>query len=596
VARDHGGERPAAAPARRRDSAPRSSSRSPRPSLLQLSYDYVKLRKEFGRPPEFVDSAARLLMDQNSDAEAARRWAPRAAVDAATQAAPPMAAHSAATDTAAKAVAGVSATAGAWPREVDPADAEAVARWRRRVERDEDYVASVARLGAVVEGLARQNNALDVYEEFFSGAAEPAPLAPPPAAASLASLKDPLGAGAPRGVAALAWHPDGGGGLAVAYGAAPGAGGGAGAASPAAVVLWDAARPGAPAAALAAPAPARCLAHNPKDPALLGAGLADGQFALLDARAPGAPARTTSAAAAHRGAVAGAAWTQSKAGTEFMTAGADGVVAWWDARALGERLDEAPLRERGAPADAPPLAASCLEYCAAAGPAKFMVGTAGGPVLAGSRKARSPAERVAAAFAGHHGAVRALQRSPFFPKFFLSVGDWSARLWAEDVRAPLAATPYRPAYLAGGAWSPTRPGVFVFVGSEGELEAWDLLTSRAAPALTAPLAAGALTAVAAAPGARAGRLWAAGGADGAATVLDLSAVLAEPQGDERAAFAAMCERECGRERALERGAKEAKARARREAAVRAEAGAAEAASEEDLRRLEAEFEALASQA
>ena len=37
-------------------------------------------------------------------------------------------------------------------------------------------------------------------------------------------------------------------------------------------------------------------------------------------------------------------------------------------------------------------------------------------------------------FAGHHGPVYALQRNPFFAKNFLSVGDWVARIWSEDIK------------------------------------------------------------------------------------------------------------------------------------------------------------------
>jgi hypothetical protein len=49
-------------------------------------------------------------------------------------------------------------------------------------------------------------------------------------------------------------------------------------------------------------------------------------------------------------------------------------------------------------------------------------------------------------------------RNPFFPKYFLSVGDWTWRVWNEDLRSPLLVSPYAAAYLSSGTWSPTRPG------------------------------------------------------------------------------------------------------------------------------------------
>jgi hypothetical protein len=51
-----------------------------------------------------------------------------------------------------------------------------------------------------------------------------------------------------------------------------------------------------------------------------------------------------------------------------------------------------------------------------------------------------------------------LRRNPFFPKYFLSVGDWTWCVWNEDLRSPLLVSPYAGAYLSSGTWSPTRPG------------------------------------------------------------------------------------------------------------------------------------------
>jgi hypothetical protein len=58
---------------------------------------------------------------------------------------------------------------GGWPKEVDPTEAEQVIRWRKKVEKDEDYITQVVRLGAVLEELVKQNNAIDIYEEYFAG-------------------------------------------------------------------------------------------------------------------------------------------------------------------------------------------------------------------------------------------------------------------------------------------------------------------------------------------------------------------------------------------------------------------------------------------
>ena len=42
-------------------------------------------------------------------------------------------------------------------------------RYRKKVEKDEDYIRTVSHLGASVEDLVKQNNVVDIYEEYFTG-------------------------------------------------------------------------------------------------------------------------------------------------------------------------------------------------------------------------------------------------------------------------------------------------------------------------------------------------------------------------------------------------------------------------------------------
>ena len=37
-------------------------------------------------------------------------------------------------------------------------------------------------------------------------------------------------------------------------------------------------------------------------------------------------------------------------------------------------------------------------------------------------------------FSGHMGPVYHISRNPSFPKIFLTVGDWTARVWSEDIK------------------------------------------------------------------------------------------------------------------------------------------------------------------
>ena len=38
------------------------------------------------------------------------------------------------------------------------------------MEKDEEFIRTLASLGAAMEGLIKQNNAIDIYEEYFVGA------------------------------------------------------------------------------------------------------------------------------------------------------------------------------------------------------------------------------------------------------------------------------------------------------------------------------------------------------------------------------------------------------------------------------------------
>jgi len=44
---------------------------------------------------------------------------------------------------------------------------EATSRFRKKVEKDEAYQKTIIGLGSKVEQIIRQNNAIDVYEEYF---------------------------------------------------------------------------------------------------------------------------------------------------------------------------------------------------------------------------------------------------------------------------------------------------------------------------------------------------------------------------------------------------------------------------------------------
>jgi len=73
----------------------------------------------------------------------------------------------------------------------------------------------------------------------------------------------------------------------------------------------------------------------------------------------------------------------------------------------------------------------------------------------------------------HLGPVYSITRSLPNPRFFLSVGDWNAKIWNEDLKTPIIRTRYHGSYLSDGCFSPTRFGVFFLVRKDGWLDVWD---------------------------------------------------------------------------------------------------------------------------
>ena len=124
------------------------------------------------------------------------------------------------------------------------------------------------------------------------------------------------------------------------------------------------------------------------------------------------------------------------------------------------------------------LGGHCLEYNPEAGATKFLVGTEQGSVVGYNSKQKRMNGGLTIYDMGvlskHHGPVSAIQRNPIHTKFFLTVGDWCAKIWVEDGKTPVLSTSYHDAYLTGGCWSASRPGVFYLTRVDGVVQ-WLLL-------------------------------------------------------------------------------------------------------------------------
>lgn len=187
---------------------------------------------------------------------------------------------------------------GGWPKEVDFTEAEHVIRYRKKVEKDEEYINTVVSLGASIEELIKQNNSIDIYEEYWGGQVADHSNEPP-SAKTITVFRDPNPIA--RGVSYISWHPDSTlGKVVVSY----------------SILefqqqpenmckhsyVWDLQNPNSPEFELH-PISQVCVAHfNNKDSNIIGAGQYNGQLAIFDIRKGNRPTAVTQIENSHRSA------------------------------------------------------------------------------------------------------------------------------------------------------------------------------------------------------------------------------------------------------------------------------------------------------
>ncbi|XP_030597803.1 dynein intermediate chain 3, ciliary [Archocentrus centrarchus] len=550
---------------------------------MEIVHIYSKLRSEFGRQCQFSDRPAELLLDIPPDPSLTLNFIHKSPRDQAVQACREMSEHQVNSERFETGSCGINHVEGGWPKDINPTEMEQTIRFRKKVEKDESYINSVLQLGSVMEHCIRQNNVMDIYQEYFEDEEEVEEIQEPPSARTISIFRDPNEV--KRTVTSLSWHPDGGRKLAVAYSCLEFQKSSKDLSLDS--YIWDVENPNRPEMMLKPASPLVCLDYNPKDSHTLAGGSYNGQIAFWDTRRGSQPVEFSSVEHSHRDPVYKIIWLQSKTGTDAFSASTDGQVLWWDVRKLSEpteRLVLDPNREGNLDRA---LGAISLEFEATM-PTKFMVGTEQGLVVSCNRKAKTPAEKIVCMYDGHHGPIYALQRNPFFPKNFLTVGDWTARIWSEDIKeSSIMWTKYQMSYLTDACWSPVRPSVFFTVKMDGMLDVWDILFKQSDPTLSLKVCDKALYSLRVQDN---GRLVACGSQLGEATLLEICTRLSTLQKNEKSLLAAMFERETKREKILEARQREIrlKERSRSEQSKEEEAGHEE--REEDPEQLIARAE------
>jgi len=569
---------------------------------MEVAYIYTKVRTEFGKDvkPVFKDVPSKLL--ENTDGfdgsilpNEEEQFGmtvenPRVYTFETSE---PMSESEMNTDTVVIKSTAIKHTEGGWPKEVDPTEKQDVKRFITKAQKQEDFKSSLQSLGTLVTKVMKQNATVNIHEVYFEGDQEDHSSAPP-SAKSLAVLRDPNEL--KRTAAKIAWQPGSNSRIGVAY----------------AVMnfqdkrfsaerlsldsyIWDITQPNSPERCIHPPSPLCCMAFNNKQHDTIAGGSYNGLASVYDLRREQPLVAQSEISTSHHDPIYDAYWISSKTGSQFTTISTDGQLLFWDAKNLSKPVDTVLLSSGDSGAL---LAGSALEYNSEAGSTKYLVGTEQGVVVAYNSKQKRVNHGLTvydtSLLSKHHGPITAIQRNPIHSKFFLTVGDWCARIWVEDGKTPILTTSYHDSYLTGGCWSPSRPGVFFLTRADGVMNVWDYNLQQQECVYSHKVGDVPLKSIGICP--QDPRLVAVGDADGTVSILEMAQSLADLAPNEKANVGAMFDREALQEKNLllrEREIKKAKAI---EAEVQARADAMREASlsrdeqmEKRLREVDSKF-------
>ncbi|NXO66072.1 DNAI2 protein, partial [Phainopepla nitens] len=512
---------------------------------MEIRYEYSRKRRDFGRPCSFSDSLAEVMVDIPPDRSLADDFIPQDPVDFAVQEGPVMALHEVNTERAEVSIQGVNHVEGGWPKHVDPKNSELTTRYREEVEREEIYTKTVQHLGSVVEHYIRQNNTIDIYEEYFAEEEEEEEEEEHPSAKTINVVRDPNQT--KRMATHLSWHPDANRAVAVAYCSLDFQDSRRDMSFDS--YIWDLEKPYTPEITLKPSSPVVTLEYNSKDWHHVLGGCYNGQIVYWDTRKGGLPMEMTPVEHSHRDPVYGAYWLPSRTGTECFSGSTDGQVLWWDIRKMSQPSEKLILDITRQDQLKNALGAISLDF-APTMPTKFLVGTEQGIIISCNRDAKSPPEKMASFFRSHIGAVYSVTRNPFFPKVFLSVGDWTARIWTEELTdsSPIMETKYHTPYLLDACWSPVKPAVFFTTKSDGTMDVWDFLFHQKEPSLSLKVSKDPLLCLRSQDN---GHIIGCGTGQGTVYLLEISPGLCTLRKNEKTLSSTMFERETRREKVLQ---------------------------------------------
>jgi dynein intermediate chain 2 len=335
---------------------------------------YSKRRSEFGKKCNFANGETQILESILPTKEYDEQYVQQNPCDKAVVTIPNMSEAYVNTESVVMKNTSMSHTEGGWPKDVDFTESSDVTRFRKKAEKDESYLSAMRTLVPIAERCIKQNNTVDIYEQYFEDEAFEH-CSGPPSAKGLAVFRDP--SPVKRTATSIDWHPEiSSSKIAVSY----------------SIMnfqddrfddpnlskqsyIWDVTNSNKPFLELHPSSHLTCLRFNPKNTDTLVGGCYNGLITYFDLRKPNgiagtcSPLDTSVLEKSHHDPVSDVYWVSSKTGHQCASVSTDGKMMWWDTRKLDEPLDSillcSDINNGGVT-----LGGSSLEYNGEAGPTK----------------------------------------------------------------------------------------------------------------------------------------------------------------------------------------------------------------------------------
>ncbi|XP_046822931.1 dynein axonemal intermediate chain 2-like [Vespa crabro] len=457
---------------------------------MDIKYVYVKTRSEFGKQCIFDICGPNLDEEIKPNPQEMRNFIVKSQCHVNTQYTKQIALHEIQTKAVKMKNNGMYHYEGGWPKEIHPRDDETIARYRRRVEKDDEWAPTLRYLLADMEHSILLNNAVNIHDHYFDDMI-PTTLTTEREIRLVNVFPDQETPGRP--VTDINWSPE----------------------ETKIVVcycfdnlrreidysmltyIWDLASPNKPCMALNALYPTMVCQFNPRDPFILCGGLMNGQVCCWDVRKSIEPVQLSYPRNSHRYSTTSVKWIYTKTNTEFFSSSWDGQVLWWDMRNLRQPTERLifDLEYPNEPSMERSIGISSANFEPSMS-TKFMFGLQNGIVISGSRKVKTNAEKLSVRFDTHSGVVKSVDRNVFSPKIFLTVCKTSTRIWAEDTREGSLIT-IRSRGPIQACWNKTRHSLFYIIKENGQLEVYDILENLEKPIIELYLSDVSLTTMAA---------------------------------------------------------------------------------------------------